>query len=185
MSQIDRVRTIFTGMQGMPGVTTMYFDPAEGLNPQDLVDRVAEFWTSLLNSLADGLLIDVEPIVDSVNSATGQVTSSTGVTAPDTVVCNDSTDPLPPATQCLVQLRTGVYFTGRELRGRYFVPGICEDASDTGVPSSALISLVGGAAQSLADDADQIVYSPTKNQFADVSTTTVWNQFAVLRSRRD
>jgi len=185
MSQIDRVRSLYTGLPGMPGVTTMFFDPAEGLNPQDLVDRISDFWNSLLTSLADGMTITVEPIVDSINSDTGEVTSSTGVTPPTPTNCSDTADNLPFATQALVQLRTGVYFGGRELRGRYFVPGYCESAQTAGAPSSAVISALQAAAQSLADDADQIVYSPTKHEFADVSTCQVWNKWAVLRSRRD
>jgi len=185
MSQIDRLRSIYTGESGLPGVTTMYFDPAEGLNPQDLADRVKDFWQSIATSLTDDLTIQVDSQVDSIDSTTGEVTSSTGVTPPDPVVGSNSGDPLPLSTQLLVQLRTGVYFTGRELRGRYFIPGWCESENVAGKPTSSVISFVQSAAQDLADDSDQIVFSPTKNQFADVSTTTVWSQWAVLRSRRD
>jgi hypothetical protein len=163
----------------------MWFDPSEGLNPQDLVDRIHDFWDTIHYQLSSDLTINVEPQVDSVNSATGEVTSTSSPTAPAAVVGSASADNLPAATQLLVQLRTGVFFGGRELRGRMFIPGGTTGGSADGKPTSSFRTFVGGAAQSLADDTDQVVYSPTKHQFADVSTTPVWTEWAVLRSRRD
>lgn len=163
----------------------MWFDPSEGLNPQDLVDRIAEFWNALHFQMQSGLTIQVEGQVDSIDSTTGEVTSTTAPTAPAPVTGSASADALPLSTQALVQLRTGVYFGGRELRGRMFIPGWTTGGNSGGRPTTSVRTLIGGEAQSLADDADQVVYSPTKREFADVSTTQVWTEWAVLRSRRD
>lgn len=163
----------------------MWFDPSEGLNPQDLCDRIADFWSSFANYIYAGITVTVEPVVDSVDSETGLTTSSTGVTPPAPIAGTGSGDPIPPANQLLVQLRTGVYFTGRELRGRMFIPGAMEGDTTGGQPVSGYVTTVQNAAQSLADDADQVVYSPTKREFADVSVVHVWEKYAVLRSRRD
>jgi hypothetical protein len=185
MPQLDRYRSLFSGLGGSPAVTTMWFDPAEGLNPQDLSDRVAAFWLEFNTILANNLSIQVDSIVDSVDSDTGEVTSSTGVTPHAAIAGGNGSDALPWADQVLVQLRTGVRFGGRELRGRMFIPGFTEEAINDGQVHPTTAAAVQSAAQDLADEADQVVYSPTKREFADVSTTDVWNQFAVLRSRRD
>jgi len=62
-----------------------------------------------------------------------------------------------------------------------------EANSVSGQPSSTMITGVENAATALATspNAQLVIYSRTNNAYAPVSSSSMWAQFAVLRSRRD
>jgi hypothetical protein len=100
---------------------------------------------------------------------------------------SDATQPLPFFTQGLLRLKTGVYVNGRRVQGHIFIPGPSENVSDQ-APISTYISAWNASAATLKTSAAAFgaweVYSRTHLVEAEVVTATMWNKWAVLRSRR-
>lgn len=182
MSNLKRFTIVYTGMPGLPGTNTWYFHE-NGHTFDDQAAALEAFYTALLPTYA---YADLTATFD----GTGQIIDSTNgdITGTDTATPWDTggtltNDPLPYATQLVVQLRTGTYFGGRELRGRAFIPGFTEANSLDGSPDSTLVAAAADAIDVLAGAA-LAVYSPTKKEWASVNSSGVYPEWAVLRSRR-
>lgn len=180
-----RVRTLFTGGIGAPYLNTLYFDDTGGLTAANANADVGTFWNAVKSVIQNTYTFATQPQVDHIDPATGHITSSVAVT-PVTATCTGSSDQLPPANNGLVQIHTGNYPAGREVRGRIFIPGPGEISSTNGVPTAAYISTVGTAAAALQASviSDLIVWSKKNGVFETASSTAVWATWAVLRSRR-
>jgi len=183
---IYRVRTSFSGVVvSGGGFSTLYFLDSGG-SAQDASDAAGAFWNAVDARLNQNLTWATEPDVDELNVGTGALEGSNAVT-PTSGVGASSTEAIPYASQGLLRLRTGVVAGGRELRGRVFIPGMTEADSSGGVVLAAAITAFDAAAASLISDSDSawVVWSRTHGVAATVATASTWNQFAVLRSRRD
>lgn len=180
-----RVRTVFTGVTGSPWVSTAFFAEGAG-SAQQAATAVGAFWNAadalMEASVSWTTLADVE----GVNAANGQV-HSVFSTTPVTGSGAAATTGLPTAAQGLVRWRTGVYVNGREIRGRWFIPGIATGNNNDGAPSATMVSTLNTAASTLIGDANSVleIWSRANGSSADVTSGTTWSQFAVLRSRRD
>jgi len=183
MSTLHRITTVWTGAPGMPGTTTLY-GHENGDSTRDQVEAVGDFLATLTSSLNTDLTATVSGQVELISSTSGDITGVDDTGADVVVEMTDTAAALPYTTQLLVQFRTGVYFSGRELRGRMFIPGFCEDGNLQGVPDPDVVSGVAAAASTMVGHGFA-VYSPSKHQWASISAATVWNEWAVLRSRRD
>ena len=184
MSNLKRIHVTYDGVQGLPGTNTLYCHE-NGISAADQVTAVVDFFTSMAGSINSSINISVDSIVDIVDSTTGLTTGQDDTGAGAVVDCTGSTDPLPTATALLVQLRTGTYFTGRELRGRFFIAGMLEGNSTGGKPDASSLAVWQPFVDTLVADSNLAVFSPTKHEWASVSTATLWVQWAVMRSRRD
>lgn len=180
-----RVRTEFNGLVGAPWISTMYFSDGGGSAAQ-AVAAVGTFWGSVDNVMDSEVDWRTLPDVETVDEATGNVTAVTQVT-PVTGSGSLAAEALPIATQGLIRWRTGVYVSGREIRGRTFIPGLTETANDNGAPSAAVIGVLGTAGATLVSDANSVlvIWSRKNATAPPVVTTSTWGSFAVLRSRRD
>ena len=183
-----RVTTEMQGPPGAPFYTTMYFAGTTEGEASAAVAAVAAFWGDLTAEIAAGTTWTVFGEVEVVDPVTGNITG----TFSDPDVSNaftNSADPLPWSSQILIRWRTGVFVAGREIRGRTFLPGFTEAASDNGQVESGVVSGLQTPVDDLLTAASGAgglaVYSPTNGQAALVSNGSVWNQFAILRSRRD
>ena len=186
-STMARVRTVFTGVAGTPWYSNLYFDD-DGTAAGVYQTKVKDFWTAIFGGhVRSGVVATMENPIAIMNVA-GEVVS---VVSGDggTVTGALSNDPLPPATQALLQLHTGVFVAGREVRGRCFIPGLTEADNSTGVPGATLISDIQDAASDLqgASGANGawVVWSKRNAVWEPVSDMICWNKYAVLRSRRD
>lgn len=183
-----RVTTIGTGPQGAPYYSTFYFGGTTEGEAAVAGDATQAFWTSFAGALRTDLLFQVQPEIELVDPATGNIL---GVFADSQVPidCTGTGDPLPTSTQGLIRWRTGVYVAGKEIRGRTFIPGYTETSSTNGVPIGTTVSgltSVGTALLSAGSAAGGMgVWSPTRGQWAPASSAAGWNQWAVMRSRRD
>lgn len=177
---------MFTGVTGSPWVGTAYMSALGSGTVQQAATAVGNFWgaaDSLMEvSVSWTMLADVEAL----DPATGQVTGVSQVTPP-TGGGVAATTGLPVATQALVRWRTGVYIGGREVRGRWFIPGLATSANNDGAPSSTVLSTLNTAASTLISDpnSELCMWSRKNGQVEAVTSGTTWSQFAVLRSRRD
>lgn len=179
-----RVRVNFSGISGSPYVATHYFEILGG-TAQQAATAVGTFWGAVDNVLSNNLQWDLDTAVYSIDAATGQPFDVVQVT-PASGTGGVAGDILSPASQGLISWRTGVFTNGRELRGRTFLPAIPE-AQSTGAPIAGFITAVSTAAGAFIADAnsDLQVYSRKHGVHASAVGGGVWNEWAVLRSRRD
>ncbi|MCZ6914750.1 MAG: hypothetical protein O7C59_10075, partial [Rickettsia endosymbiont of Ixodes persulcatus] len=150
-------------------------------------NAVRAYWEAMKGFLAAPNTITVQPDVPSVDVATGSIIENF-VTTTVAVSATVATEPLPFANQALVQLRTGDYVGGRELRGRWFIPGQLESGSTNGRLTaawrSALLSQTATFLTAASAGGGIVVWSPTHGVASNVNAHGVWDEFAVLRSRR-
>lgn len=180
-----RVRAALAAMTAGPGVSTFFFDTTGG-TAQQAADAVSDFYDSIKGFMVNYGTATIESAVYTVDPATGQATNVTGVTGA-VITGTVGTEGLPGATQGLLSLHTGVFVSGREIRGRLFIPGPTEANSDATVPNGAYKLGVDSAAAALIADgnSDWVIWSREKGQFATITSAATWNRWAVLRSRRD
>jgi hypothetical protein len=183
-----RVTTRFIGPPGSPYWSTHYFGGGTQPEADAAAAAVRTFWAGLVSGLRTDMLATIEPEVEQVDPVGGNVVAVYQTDVPS-VDMTSTGDPLPMSTQLLVRWRTGVFVEGKEIRGRTFIPGYTENSSTAGRPIATTISGVLTLAQGLITDAaaagELVVYSPTYDQAAAVTATSVWTEWAVLRSRRD
>lgn len=185
MANLQRIRTVFTGVAGTPWYSNMYMqgnaDTVSGAG-----GHVADFWSTIDLYILNDVTWTVESEVAIINDATGQVTEVADW-AGATGVGESSDVPLPFATQGLINWNTGVFRNGRQVRGKTFVPGLVQSANAEGNLNAAVRSLIAGAAAELITDRNGTfaVYSPTGATSVLISSANVPSKFAVMRSRRD
>lgn len=180
-----RLRVGYTGVGGTPYLSTFYFVGTTQTEADDSAVAVEAFMGAIDAAMDNGQFWTLDPVVVQIDAATGTAIgafsvlagSGQGATAGET---------LPFISQGLIQLRTGFFVNGRELRGRLFIPGLTESANaDGGLALATQVILVNAAATMIASGPPSWgVWSRTHGVFADVTTATIWNQFASLRTRR-
>lgn len=184
-----RIRVGWTGVQGAPWLTTLYFDELSG-SAQQAATAVADFIGALEPVIVNDANWSLEPDVALIAPTTGDLVSVTGVTAASGSG-SETGSQLAGATQGLIRWTTGQVVNGRILRGRTFVPGPSEIMNDDGRPNTTYSTPVQAAADGLlaAAAAELVIWHrPTDSElgtFESVQAGSVWNEWAVLRSRRD
>jgi len=187
MGDIWRIRTEITGgVSGSPYVSTMYF--GTGLYVlDDALGAVGDFWAGVKGQMSTSSSIAVSGTADVIDDATGDLVGVETGTAPSTMIGGSSGDPCPPATQALIRWVTSDVVAGRVLRGRTFIPNITENDATGGKPSNDLKSAyLSASAALIADVGSELrIWSRAHGVSALATGSSVWSDFAVLRSRRD
>lgn len=182
-----RVSTVMTGHTGAPYFSTMYWGGVSGTDSIEAAAAVRTFWDSLKGYINSGLQIQVQQDVEHVDPVNGHILNI--YSAPVAVVASTGNAPLPFATQGLVRWRTGQFVGGKEIRGRTFIPNLANDAQLLAVPSTGFTTAVNtaqGILLAAGTGPNRFgVYSRKNHSFHQASLGSLWNQFAVLRSRRD
>lgn len=188
-----RVVSQMTGLAGAPYFSTQYFEGSTSGEAAIAVEAVFDFWTAIKGFITAGLSIQIQPEVDVLDVPTGQVQDTFAASAVPVVSTGNA--PLPKATQGLLRARTSEFVAGRRVQGRVFIPALANDAQLGGVPSSGFMTALATAGAALVTDTNpgqawSIWHRPSSVGASDgslhpVTSTSVWNQFAVLRSRRD
>lgn len=186
---LHRVTTRFSGGPAVGGgINKLYFD--DSLSAASAAGAVVDFWEACAAVQVNTLQMIVDGTVEIVDVESGQVT---GLAVTDTVTVTgaNNQDPLPKASQGLIRLRTGDFINGRERRGRIFVPGLLEANNEGGSVGTSLRTALATAADILVATDLFVVYrrppadEPGTGAFSIVQSASVWDQWAVLRSRRD
>lgn len=183
---MQRVRAVWSGIQGSPFLSTFYFGTSGEELAQAAVDGVATFLSAVDAEVSNALSWTTEPEVAEMTEA-GQITAVHSTTAASGGG-GQSSGLMSNATQGLIRLRTGVFAGGREIRGRLFVPGVTISAGLTsGDTSAGYRAALQAAADALIaySPAAWLVWSRTNAQAPVITSASVWTEFAVLRSRRD
>lgn len=188
-----RVRVVWTGLPGLPGLSTYYFTgPETGPDAVQVKTAVADAIDAVKAHLVNDITATVQGTVDVINPANGELTSALS-TADSVIIGTNVADPLPSTTQLLIQLPTTGIVAGRRVRGRSFIPGLSEAANDLGRPLSAVRTAFAAAFDPVANMGDQpwVVWArprdvdPERDGSAHpVGEPQVWTEWAVLRSRR-
>lgn len=182
-----RIRTTFSGTTGAPWLNTLYVgNPDTQVNADAAVAAVGAFWGAVDNFMNTSVLWATLAEVD-ILTTTGDKTGSL-FTTPQTGAGGTVGDFLPLATQGLVNLRTGVFIGGREVRGKIYIPGLTE-ASNTssGTWLGTQVAAVQTAVNTLLAAGDPAfgVWSRLHGSISPATAGTVTSKWAVLRSRRD
>lgn len=184
MPTIRRVRTDWSGLPGGPALTTTYFPSV--MSAANAIAFMTAFWTSLNSRIAnDGqwtVLADTELIDDATGNIIG-VESGVLQSGAGT----DAGAMLSIGTQGLLNLRTGIYIGGRELRGKLYVPVPTTNANDDGVPSAAYLAALQtayNAGQVAGGGLPAVVYSPTNSTSRSSTAQSPSPYWARLRSRQ-
>lgn len=185
-----KVVTTVTGVEGSPYYIVGYFDANEGTTAQ-----VGEAWHLFITGSTSGsaagfptgstIRTDSEiAVIDPTDGAVLEVQN--GVTISQ--IGANTGARTPPATQMLMRWRTGNYVNRREVRGRTNLPCVMEEAStEDGKPEPSVITGLESRADALIDNADvsHVVWSKKNGVWWATSSASLWDQFSVLRSRRD
>lgn len=187
-----RVTTEMSGPPGSPWLCQMHFNGTGSTDAAVAAIAVSDFWDDIKAAIVNDVTFSRSGEVEEFDPETGDITDlhSTDAVA---VVGTDADEALPWVTQILVRWRTGVYVAGRERRGRTFIPGISLNGLDNGRVHSSFVALFGTAAGTLAAAPLAIWSRPVyvdgelerAGNITPVASSSVWNQFAELRSRRD
>lgn len=183
----QRVKVEWTGLPGSPFLSTFIFGTTGSGGAADARAGVVAFMDALEPFYTSALTASLITEVQEFDVATGDVSSSFPI-APSTHVGTLAGSRLAPTTQGLIRLRTGTFVGGREVRGKVFVPGVgTSSALATGDPNTTYTNGLQAAAQALIDysPAAWLVWSRASGTAPVVTSASVWNRFAVLRSRRD
>jgi hypothetical protein len=183
-----RIRTSITGQPGAPYLSTMYFTAAvEDLTAANAAnDAVGAFWGTIDNQMLNGTSWATHNEV-AVLALDGTLTGTFGV-APQFGAGAIFGNITPPATQGLVKWATNLFIGGRRLRGHTFIPAIpTTNVAGGGTPAPNLLTAMDSAAATLIADANAqfVIWSRKHTTTSPVVTGGGWNEFAVLRSRRD
>lgn len=175
------------GVAGGPWYLTQYWDTASG-TAQDFADAAYVVYQSLMVMVKSTVVLTQDPLVTVLDSTTGQPTGTTVVTAGANISGTATQELLPTQVQLGVQLLTGVYSGGRQIRGHWNIPGLVEPLSASGQgpvltdPAIAdfqdtLDALIAGTGPQL------VVYSPTTGVIANVQSMPIASRWYTLRSR--
>lgn len=199
-THLYRVTTTFAGPSVVGGAISRIYFLITGGTPQQAATAATTFWASARVAIDDSLTITVAPQVEQVDPVDGDLVAAVPVTG-SSVAGQDDGAVLPYQIQSVLQLRTGVFSDGREIRGRIYLPGPSASTFANGVYSGTRKTAVEAAGAALISDANSTLAiwqrpreaNSGKNHDLDqrdgsseaVISATLWSKMASLRSRRD
>jgi hypothetical protein len=155
------------------------------------------FFEAIKAYMPSGLTITYPSVIEQVDSTTGAIENTVGVSPPADTTCSAGL-PYAAPTGVLVHWRTGVYLDRHEVRGRtYLVPWHGGVGSAGGTPFGGDLSAVRAAAAALiaTPSVNLAVWhrprdaTPTKpartGACVAATSSSVPNKYVVLTSRRD
>lgn len=199
MPTVSRVTANWSGFIGAPGYSRFAF---QDLTNDTAVNAATAAVRAFLNGLAatmpTGVKIDVSPVVDHFDMATGELTGSdVGSVTPSQIVATGSATSWAGGSGYAVTWKTGIFFRGRRVVGRTFIVPAATICFDTdGTLTSSIMTTITNATTNLtgASGAEFCVWSrvfdpaPPHHQvdgaLSVVSAGLVKDSAAQLRTRR-
>ena len=186
MANIVRVRTVTVGLPGGPYLSTHYFRDVASTTPNDLITLVHDFWTDLRLVIATPATMQVQPILQVIDEATGDAIDERVGTEQQVTGAGGST-PNWTAKQGVMTLRTGKFINGRPVIGKVYVPGPT-DGNGVQTPNSAYNGTLAVALSELQTNSSGpgpwVVWSRKNGIAHPVRGGGASPQWGVLRSRR-
>lgn len=183
MSDIFQIRMTWAGGDSAPFVTTLYAQEND-TSIADARAAISDFLSGdVSGQFSDDFTWTIPSSGDILDTNTGGLIGTWTDGTPISDSGADTGNRVADASQVLVQLRTGDIVSGRELRGRFFLPGLRVTALSAGnLDSSTLTTIETEANDNL--NGVLAVFSRTHHEWATVTSCSVWSELAVLRSRR-
>jgi hypothetical protein len=145
MTNILRVRCIWSGFPGGPGVSTHYLGVGY---PAGSIAAIRTFYNALAGLLPNTLNIQVPGSGDLIDDASGSIVGTWSDTTP-AVVAGSSASGYAAPVGALVRWNTGGIVAGRRVRGKTFiVPGV-NMFEPGGTPIASAITTMTTAATAL------------------------------------
>lgn len=187
VSHVARLRLTFTGVAGSPAYVNWYVE-ATAVDAGVYQTLMLDAFNADSGMFSDDVTITAINPIPIIEVSTGNVVDTAvgdGGTTPGTA----AGDLLPPATSGLMQMHTGVYVGGREIRGRTYLPYPVVGNNDNGVPSSSYIASIVDLSEQF-NDSDHangawVIYSRAHARAEYVTQVSGWGEWAVMRSHRD
>lgn len=199
MTTLCRVRSVWSGFRGGPGVTTMYF-----LDTSTCVEDLHTLWTAINAHLPDDVSIQVENTGDTIESTTGDLVGTWPASDEVAPVVGLNVDAYAAPVGAVVNWLTSTVSDGSRLRGKsYIVPlagnQFASDGSIGTAPLSDLVTAFGNfSAGQLASfviwrrprdakaaDGSRPAVEARAGSHGLVTSVRIPDVAAVLRSRRD
>ena len=131
---ILRVRTVFTGFSGAPGLMTHYFrktDPGlASTDAQLAVDRVRDAFVARHSNLPVAFRWTTSGQVDTLDDATGQVNFSWTATPSTGTGVSGTSGYGPIASGVLIKWQTNAFVSGRRVVGKTFLVPVGNNNAD-------------------------------------------------------
>jgi hypothetical protein len=182
---ISRLRSVWSGFVGGPGVSTMYF-----LDTDTAVESVHAFWTELIAQIPDVVSIQVESTGDVIDDETGELQGAWVAEPVAAINCSGSGNYAAPVG-AVINWLTGDIAHGHRLRGKTFVvPCVSADMDSDGSLGVVAQSVFKGAGDGLISTqaASFVIWhrgTGSDGSTGLVTSCQVPDIAAVLRSRRD
>jgi hypothetical protein len=187
VADIYEIRAQWTGVSGSPYYTTLRGLSGGSTTPQEMSDAFDTFLGNSASLIDDTLVCVISPEVRIIDSADGETQSVSTITT-NTATFTGTGDPLPPFVQGVIRLQTGVFLSGRRLKGKIYIPGMLESNNTAaGLPSAGFVSGLETTWNTFLSTvgSDYVIYSPTHRAFGSVTGGAVGGEWSILRSRRD
>lgn len=186
MADVREVIITWTAAGGAGGVTVLNY----GTGGLVADDRLA-LWTFLdtvkaqfSNTTSWAIATEGRIFDDATGTLTGQWVDTT----PRTGIGTSASAPVANATQLLIRWRTGHIVNGRFLQGRTFLPGIQSGALAGGQVVAGTQTAFNNALTTLvaSGNTPDVWHRPSGSPgiVRNVTSASVWSEFAILRRRR-
>lgn len=191
---VTLIRTILSGNAAVGGgVQTFAFsDPVDDLAAAALVNAVDTFWSAVAANLTFDITLSVEANPSRYAASNGVLQEVFTAAAPGPVTGSVSTDPVARSTQYLIRWATADIVDGRVIKGRTYVPACpASQIRDDGTVEPALIAIIDALGEDLITDSGGLLsvwHRPIAGAGGSehlVTGVSGWNEWAVLRGRRD
>nr|CRY97437.1 hypothetical protein [uncultured prokaryote] len=181
-----RNHTVWTGIAGTPFYSTLHWLTDSVSGPDEVNAAAAALWTGFAAYLPDTLDFQVEGTVEIIDPSLGVIieqVSADNPTGSGAVGASGRTlESL--GSQLQINLYTGQFVQGRQVRGKIYFPGILKSAvAADGRPNPDAVSSAQTAV-AFARDAGLAVYSKTNFAAFPVINNVAARQIAKLRTRQ-
>lgn len=182
MVNLHVIRVPWTGINGMPGVSTFVTEASV----TSFLPKLTTFFGAIANYVPSGITWSVPSSGVDIDSDTGLAVAS-WIGPAQTPVTSSATGGYAGPGGAVIQYDTGVFIEGRRLRGKTFVVPINgSNLASNGQLSTACQTALTNAATTMATGAASLsIYSRVHKQVGAVTTAKCLPLVAVLRTRRD
>jgi hypothetical protein len=194
-----RATMTWTGFTGSPGYSNMYFvdpDPISEVGLTETAVRLHNFWDAMEPYLPLSVRVNLPNVLEEIVATTGELVAEHSF-IPGTVIAGAGTANFASAVGACINWRTIGIINGRKLVGRTFmVPlaasayqsdGTIVDATRTALQNAAVTYADAGPGLGIDGAVWHRPSAPgaSDGAVAGITTATVGDRVAVLRSRRD
>lgn len=183
MVELNEYRVRWSGISGMPGVSTFY---SQGTDVSLLKGKLATFYGAVKGYIPSGITITIPSSGRVIESTTGAPTAM-WANGTDTAIACTGTGGVHAAGGAMVRWETSMFVNNRRLRGKTFlVPLVVAAYSSDGTLDGPVLTALQTAAGAVPGGTSGLaIWSRRWSQWAVATTGTVMDKAVVLRSRRD